>query len=312
MDRFETLRSARDADQDRVEEDPALLVLILDTNPVAWQAVEGDLSFEQAVASLLVFLNAHIALNASNSAAVIASHVDSARWLYPRKAAAAAAAARVKKAAAAVARRTTNGHPKLDVDRVANSYGPFMTMQDEVTTSLRKLLDSTDEDDVSSLSASMMSGAISMGLSYINRMQNDLGDQVNLKSRIMVLSASDDLALQYIPMMNCIFAAQKKRVAIDVCKVGGDAVFLQQASDATKGVYQHLKQPTQAALLQYLLMLYLPDQSVRRWMCLPSQANVDFRAACFCHKTVLDVGYVCSVCLSSEFCSSSLPPEYRY
>ena len=27
--------------------------------------------------------------------------------------------------------------------------------------------------------------------------------------------------------------------------------------------------------------------------------KTDFRAACFCHKHVVDVGYVCSVCLSS-------------
>lgn len=32
---------------------------------------------------------------------------------------------------------------------------------------------------------------------------------------------------------------------------------------------------------------------------LPTQVNVDFRAACFCHKKVVDVGFVCSICLSS-------------
>lgn len=30
----------------------------------------------------------------------------------------------------------------------------------------------------------------------------------------------------------------------------------------------------------------------------PMQSHVDFRAACFCHKKVIDIGYVCSVCLS--------------
>jgi hypothetical protein len=35
-------------------------------------------------------------------------------------------------------------------------------------------------------------------------------------------------------------------------------------------------------------------------MTVPSSNQVDFRAACFCHKNVVDVGFVCSVCLSSE------------
>ena len=32
---------------------------------------------------------------------------------------------------------------------------------------------------------------------------------------------------------------------------------------------------------------------------LPKPREVDFRAACFCHKRIIDMGYVCSVCLSS-------------
>lgn len=32
------------------------------------------------------------------------------------------------------------------------------------------------------------------------------------------------------------------------------------------------------------------------------KAQVDFRAACFCHRQLIDIGYVCSVCLS-VFCS---------
>ena len=32
----------------------------------------------------------------------------------------------------------------------------------------------------------------------------------------------------------------------------------------------------------------------------PGNVGVDFRAACFCHRKVVDLGFVCSVCLSSE------------
>lgn len=46
---------------------------------------------------------------------------------------------------------------------------------------------------------------------------------------------------------------------------------------------------------------FLPGRAVRRHLNLPSQDEVDLRAACFCHRNIVDIGYVCSVCLSSEF-----------
>ncbi|KAB5596020.1 General transcription factor IIH subunit 3 [Ceratobasidium theobromae] len=46
------------------------------------------------------------------------------------------------------------------------------------------------------------------------------------------------------------------------------------------------------------LMCFLSSASLRDLIELPSQGKVDFRASCFCHKDVVDVGYVCSVCLS--------------
>lgn len=62
-------------------------------------------------------------------------------------------------------------------------------------------------------------------------------------------------------------------------------------------------------LLQVLIWIFLPDTSERPQLGLPPQANVDFRAACFCHRQLVDVGFVCSVCLSifckfTPFCST--------
>ena len=45
--------------------------------------------------------------------------------------------------------------------------------------------------------------------------------------------------------------------------------------------------------------------SVAELLVTPSAEAVDFRAACFCHRNVVDTGYVCSVCLSI-FCE--VPP----
>ncbi|SNX82287.1 related to TFIIH basal transcription factor complex p34 subunit [Melanopsichium pennsylvanicum] len=139
-----------------------------------------------------------------------------------------------------------------------------------------------------------------------------LGGIGGFKSRILILSVTQDASTQYIPMMNCIFAAQKKGITIDVCKLfGSDTVFLQQASYLTSGTYFRLsddqdeganrKQATtdmRSSLVQTLLTTYLPSRSMRGVLNLPTLEEIDFRAACFCHRRIVDIGYICSVCLS--------------
>ena len=40
------------------------------------------------------------------------------------------------------------------------------------------------------------------------------------------------------------------------------------------------------------------DPFSRQYLRLPKPSQVDFRASCFCHKRSIDIGFVCSVCLS--------------
>jgi transcription initiation factor TFIIH subunit 3 len=214
-----------------------------------------------------------------------------------------------------------------------NKYRPFRIVEEQVTRNLRQLMDSTSGADVAATTSTMMAGALTLALSHINRRSiawaeahggaatgptgaadggsagagraaTDTGAE-GLQSRILIISVSGstDSAHQYIPIMNCIFACQRLHIPIDVCKLSGDAVFLQQASDATKGVYMSLSEPR--GLLQYLMMAFLPDQRSRRHLVQPTRVDVDFRAACFCHRRVVDIGFVCSICLSI-FCE---PPE---
>jgi len=42
----------------------------------------------------------------------------------------------------------------------------------------------------------------------------------------------------------------------------------------------------------------------------PTASYVDFRAACFCHRRVVDLGFVCSVCLASRYLSA-IPATMR-
>ncbi|WVO13610.1 hypothetical protein L204_101231 [Cryptococcus depauperatus] len=107
----------------------------------------------------------------------------------------------------------------------------------------------------------------------------------------------------YVGMMNCVFAAQKAKVPIDVLSLppptidAQPPVFLQQAANLTEGVYWQWN--GRGGLLQYLHSIYLTPPSLRKQpFAVPPQGAVGFRAVCFCHHKTLDIGFVCSVCLS--------------
>lgn len=290
---------ASDTDYISTGPTPALLVIIFDTNPHAWAKLNASLPLSKVVANVLVFINAHLAISNANKVAILASHSNRAVWLYPES-------------------HVTNEDVEMrDVadegPEDANKYRPFALVEHALLKSLRNLVATTSEADISSSTNTQMAGALTLALAYINKSAGD-GNLVQakeptadtdtvrvggLQSRILVLSVSGDLAQQYIPIMNTTFAAQRLQVPIDIMKLAGDTVFLQQAADATKGVYMQLQHPE--GLLQYLMMAFLPDQISRKLLIAPRAEQVDFRAACFCHRKVVDVGFVCSICLSSKF-----------
>ncbi|XP_062146778.1 general transcription and DNA repair factor IIH subunit TFB4 isoform X2 [Alnus glutinosa] len=69
-----------------------------------------------------------------------------------------------------------------------------------------------------------------------------------------------------------------------------------RASYITGGVYQKPQQLD--GLFQYLLTVFATDLHSRTFLQLPKSVGVDFRASCFCHKKTIDMGSICSVCLS--------------
>ncbi|OCT45265.1 transcription factor TFIIH subunit Tfb4 [Cladophialophora carrionii] len=387
------------------EQSPSLLTIILDTNPAAWSLLSSTLPLSSAVADLLVFINAHLAANYTNKVAVIASHCDKAQWLYPspteqklpRSAADRHHAKRQSQAGDQLrdtslsdsAKRLKLNGPSPDTTSIrlnlkppsssvhsGSKYRPFRLVEEELLHNLTLLLSSTSPEAITASTSTMIAGALTLALSYINResilvSESLIGTSLNtgnadgpgpgpgegapqtLQSRILLISASPstDLAHQYIPIMNAIFACQRLSIPIDILQLPlphpdshipstaqapsrdssnpNSTVFLQQAADATHGIFipahlspsanpsnKHSKlgsttttaQTTAAsqALLTYLLTSFLPSPSTRSaHLILPTRIDVDFRAACFCHRNVVSVGFVCSICLSI-FCE---PPE---
>ncbi|BFZ60272.1 RNA polymerase II transcription factor B subunit 4 [Saitoella coloradoensis] len=334
MDAFKTLPQGIEAFQPNqsIQEDdtPSLLVVILDTNPFAWESLSSILTLEKALAQLLIFVNAHLALSHDNRVALLASHIDRAEFLYPD-----IHASQSREALAAPAPQGTGNEDTVTDDgthsRLANSYRPFRTVDDTVHHNLRSFLSHPTTSTPTTQSSSLIAGALTRALTYINRVETELGagtgGAAQMRSRVFVLSVSGEGREGYVAMMNCIFATQKKRIPIDVCSLtptspsqpsnvqnsrASSTSFLQQAADATSGLYLSLPlspsrppPPSSPSLLQYLLHLFLPPPPLRPSLLLPLQSNVDFRAACFCHKRVVEIGWVCGVCLSI-FCGEGM------
>ncbi len=140
------------------------------------------------------------------------------------------------------------------------------------------------------------------------------------------MQAESDQPEQYNAVMNCIFSAQKAGIVVDSCCLGETSLFMQQAAFLTGGSYLNMQETgllqvvcltyssnpclstltpySTFYLLQHLLMTFLASQNVRPLLRLPKQETTDFRAACFCHREIINMAWICSVCLS-VFCKFS-------
>ncbi|XP_061672916.1 general transcription factor IIH subunit 3 isoform X1 [Syngnathoides biaculeatus] len=288
------------------EEEVSLLVIVVDVNPIWWGQQgqrEPQFTLPKCMDSVMVMANAHVAMSRINKLAVIASHCKDSHFLYPSPGGDSAADD-----------ACSSGDGKYELLSGANAV---------IADRIRNLMSNIEVTGGST--DTMLAGSLAKALCYINRVSKELEGIVfheyfsfklscviffhvfflvgqEVKSRILVIKAADDCALQYMNFMNVIFAAQKQNILIDACVLESDSGLLQQACDITGGLY--LKIPQKAALAQYLLWVFLPDAEQRSQLLLPPPAHVDYRAACFCHRNLIQIGYVCSVCLSI-FCNFS-------
>ncbi|MBW0541778.1 hypothetical protein O181_081493 [Austropuccinia psidii MF-1] len=264
-----------------------LLTVILDLNPLAWEEVESieGVTLASVLEAFLIFANAHRALRHENAIAVYGATLGSSELLY----------------SSAQTKSSTLTASQFSVSRDPSAYQTFRVLNDSITEGAMRLARSAESNAFIGRHVGIVK-ALAKALCHINRITKENDDKKNpLKSRILILSVSGDAPGQYIPMMNCIFSAQKANIPIDVCKIAGDnAVFMQQAAHLCEGIYYRIEKPQ--ALIQYLTVIFLPGMYARKLLNLPQQNEVDLRAACFCHRKIIDIGYVCSVCLSI-FCS---------
>jgi len=294
-----------DKDVDGVE--GSLLVLVLDVNPD--QRLFFGKSFSrmsQWLDSAVAFVNAHLLLHPNNEVCVVAVSKNTCQFLHPEVNPAASGSSRPT----GLSNRTKDGQFEgfRDVEATIRSNALALLKREMAHQSL--ILDS------------LVAGGLCMALSYINRRQkeSDLAtasddgkgqkaaassDKMAIKARVLVMTASGATASQYMNYMNAFFTAQKMGVPVDTCMMDRESGLLQQGADITGGLY--VKVPNLDCLFQFLSWIFLPDtgkDGLRSQLGMPTSAKVDYRAACFCHRNLVDVGFVCSVCLSI-FCKIS-------
>ncbi|KAI0448500.1 TFIIH subunit Tfb4/p34 [Xylaria acuta] len=297
---------------------PSLLTVIIDANPRAWAAIHDLLPISKAIANVLVFINAHLAYGNDNQVAVLAAHTNRAVWLYPSSPNPDTPPRRHRRSNSSqdVEMAAVGGHrpraPQLGTS--ANKYPQFAKIESSILASLHALIHGTSPSDLSP--TTLISGALSMALAYIHKTSlafeppKTSADPANpttapaatpsapnLHARILVLSVSKSEPAQYIPTMNAVFAASHARIPIDTLSVYDAPTFLQQAAFITGGIFLSAA-ANPRGLLSYLMFGFLADVDARNALVTPSMDSVDFRAACFCHRDVVDTAFVCSICLS--------------
>ncbi|KAF7687590.1 general transcription factor IIH subunit 3 [Silurus meridionalis] len=270
------------------EDEISLLVIVVDVNPIWWgeQAQrQPEFTLSKCLDAVIVVANAHQVMTRTNKLAIIASHCQENHFLFPSK--------RWKAWDAPGDQATASGGAD-------GKYELLSVSDDIIAAEIRNLMARTQVRGHQT--DTLLAGSLAKALCYIHRVSKELEAGQDMKSRILVIKAAKDCALQYMNFMNVIFAAQKQNVLIDACVLDSDSGLLQQACDITGGLY--LKIPQKTALAQYLLWVFLPDADQRSQLVLPPPVHVDYRAACFCHRNLIEIGYVCSVCLSI-FCNFS-------
>lgn len=265
------------------EVETSLIVMVLDTNPGQRLLQERAHMLTQWLESVIAFANSHLMLKATNKLAMLACHTRSTEFLFPPPAAIGTQVATLR---------------QLD-----GQYELFTHVEKTIRQNLQQLvLRDAKSEAAGTVCESLLAGALAMALCYIHRLEQESPAGTKMNSRILVVTGSADSASQYMNYMNVFFTAQKQNVTLDVCSLDQDMGLLQQGCDITGGLY--LRIPQLQGLLQYLLWVFLPEPPVRRKLVLPPPVKVDYRAACFCHRELIDIGFVCSVCLSI-FCKFS-------
>ncbi|CAL4082059.1 unnamed protein product [Meganyctiphanes norvegica] len=253
-----------------------LLAVVLDVHP---QLSECDELVSTYLNSFMAFCNFHLASNTKNTLAVVAANHNETRFLYPR----------------------VQNREEIQHQESRQQDGRLEQLGSINISIIEELKEMMSFNLVVNQSDCLLAGAIGRALLYIKRreIQHPLGKKIN--SRILVIKYTSEAGGHYLNFVNTYLTAQKMHTAIDVFVIGNDSTLLQQGADISGGFYHRIDEVGE--MMQNLILLYSPDISMRKRISAPTKISVDYRASCFCHRNLVEVGNVCSNCLS-VYCMS--------
>lgn len=321
-----------DGFQVRAADDPAsIITIVLDTTVGSWfpkGSIENDEAAQTAAKALqsvteqlLVFINTFLLLHDANRVCILMSSPGTCDLVYPIFP---DAEHLPKQYDVSDENETLDASPTPIASRPPKDVSETMhDVRTAVTAGIKQQLDKQTTNDTLRRFPSSLSAALARALCVLNRahqlrtrrsssthgnetsgisdgMENDL----LANGRVLALVASPDNLAQYVPMMNCIFSAQRLGIPVDSCILSHeDSTYFQQAAHLTNGVCVRVHRDDRGAvsdsLLQTLQTVFLVDRQGRDLIAMPAAEKVDFRASCMQTKKVIDEGFTCSVCLST-------------
>jgi transcription initiation factor TFIIH subunit 3 len=319
------------------EDPPSLLVVVLDADIASWvppsnPSIESArIALEAVVEQLLVFTNTFLLLHPENRVSFLLYGRDGSHFAYPL------VSSKIDDSASSAENDALDGVSAAGAAEDPDSV--LHGLRDAVAASLSTCISAQASTSASSRRA-RVSPSLATALCLINRRRILKMDSPGAapppeskngpptatggpsagisalekaarraalggQARILTVLSSPDAPEQYVPVMNCIFAAQRMGVSIDTCLLlpEKESTFFQQAAYLTGGVY--LRPPgfdltNPESLQQSLMTVFLPDTLSREIINMPAQGEVDFRASCFSTRAVISEGYTCSVCLATR------------
>jgi len=183
-----------------------------------------------------------------------------------------------------------------------SSLSKSNNMKNIIETALQRTLHdsaNTDGDELTKFAST-----IAISICFIERCKREFQSSFG---RILLLSLTNDLSAEQNLLMNLFFSAQQHKIVIDVASLGDSVPILQQACDITNGTHLSIEKPDR--LLQYLVTNCIGNsQEVQEFFNRNEPKSIDYRAACHCHNKLVQIGWVCSVCLAIQCRISPICP----
>lgn len=162
----------------------SIVTIIMDVNPLQRLVINDPKAMTQCIDAVVVFANAHLMQSSTNELAVLGCHGQGAKFLYPLP------------------------DKPVEIRQFDGQYEKLTLVERTIRSQLQETINELLQYG-NLRNESLISGAMSLALCYISRLERDKVPGEKLHSRILIVTGSNDSATQYMNYMNIFFTSQK-------------------------------------------------------------------------------------------------------